>query len=140
MFLIAKENIASLALRCYGDGRHLEKLRIGKFLPRRFWLKTVNVAFGFILTGQIWYRWKEDAFIFLILAFCEIFRKIHYARLKTINSHSYIIKIPRETTPNKIKEKYHHLSIVWPSTNFVTSFHDFPSDRLQIINEKYRKT
>ena len=60
--------------------------------------------------------------------------------LKIISFHSNIIYIPREATPNKIKEKYHHLSIVWPSTNFVTSFHDFPSDRLQIINEKYRKT
>ena len=50
LFLVAKENITLLALRCYGDGRHLEKMRIDKFLPMCCGLKTMNVAFGFILT------------------------------------------------------------------------------------------
>ena len=36
LFWAALENFTPLTLRCYGDGRHLEKLRIDKFLPMRF--------------------------------------------------------------------------------------------------------
>ena len=50
LFLVAKENITLLGLRCYGDGRHLEKMRIDKFLPMCCGLQTMNVPVGFILT------------------------------------------------------------------------------------------
>ena len=44
-------------------------MRIDKFLPMRRGLKTVNMAFGFILHSQIWYRWEDNDFICLIPAF-----------------------------------------------------------------------
>jgi len=47
LFLVAKENITLLAVRCYGDGRHLEKKENWQILAYILWIKNDECGFRF---------------------------------------------------------------------------------------------